>query len=158
MFAMFRPALRMAGHRITALIAVACAVLGGAALITGTGVLAESGLRSHLPVGRLGGADVVVAADQELHPSGDLPIALPERRTVPARLVGELAGLPGVTDAVGDLGFPAALVDAHGRVVPAGDPRAAGHGWSSVKLLDGARVDGDGPAGSGEIAVDSATA
>ncbi|MGW7608977.1 FtsX-like permease family protein [Streptomyces sp. NPDC054766] len=155
---MFRLALRMAGHRITALIAVACAVLGGAALITGTGVLAESGLRSHLPVGRLGGADVVVAADQEFHPSGDLPIALPERRTVPAELVGELAELPGVTEAVGDIGFPAALVDAHGQVVPAGDPRASGHGWSSVKLLGGAQVHGSGPSGSGEIAVDSATA
>jgi putative ABC transport system permease protein len=155
---MFRLALRMVGHRITALIAVACAVLGGAALITGTGVLAESGLRSHLPVGRLGGADVVVAADQEFHPSGDLPIALPERRTVPAELVGELAELPGVTEAVGDIGFPAALVDAHGQVVPAGDPRASGHGWSSVKLLDGAQVHGSAPSGSGEIAVDSATA
>ncbi|MEU2744636.1 hypothetical protein ABZ656_57980, partial [Streptomyces sp. NPDC007095] len=65
---MFRLALQMVRHRITALIAVACAVVGGAALITGTGVLAESGLRSHLPAGRLGGADVVVAADQEFHP------------------------------------------------------------------------------------------
>ncbi|MFE9883095.1 FtsX-like permease family protein [Streptomyces sp. NPDC005784] len=155
---MFSLALRMVGRRITALIAVACAVLGGAALITGTGVLAESGLRSHLPVGRLGGADVVVAADQEFHPSGDLPIALPERRTVPGELVRELAELPGVTEAVGDIGFPTALVDAHGRVVPAGDPRASGHGWSSVKLLDGAQVHGSGPSGSGEIAVDSATA
>ncbi|NEA68499.1 ABC transporter permease [Streptomyces sp. SID12488] len=156
---MFRLALQMVGHRITALIAVACAVLGGAALITGTGVLAESGLRSHLPVGRLGGADVVVAADQELHPSGDMPIALPERRTVPARLVAELAQLPGVTGAVGDLGFPAALIDAHGRVVPAAaDPQASGHGWSSVKLLERAPVDGRAPAGAGEIAVDSATA
>ncbi|MGY1499567.1 FtsX-like permease family protein [Streptomyces sp. QTS52] len=156
---MFRLALQMVGHRITALIAVACAVLGGAALITGTGVLAESGLRSHLPVGRLGGADVVVAADQELHPSGDMPIALPERRTVPAQLVAELAQLPGVTGAVGDLGFPAALIDAQGRVVPAAaGPQSSGHGWSSVKLLERARVDGRGPAGSGEIAVDSATA
>ncbi|WP_329274589.1 ABC transporter permease [Streptomyces sp. NBC_01451] len=155
---MFRLALQMVGHRITALIAVACAVLGGAALITGTGVLAESGLRSHLPVGRLGGADVVVAADQELHPNGDLPIALPERRRVPARLVAELAGLPGVTEAVGDLGFPAAFVDAHGRVVPAGNPQASGHGWSSVKLLGVTRVEGGAPAGPGEIAVDSATA
>ena len=72
---MFRLALHMAAHRITALIAVACAVLGGAALITGTGVLAESGVRSHLPPGRLAGADVVVAADQEFRPAEDLPIA-----------------------------------------------------------------------------------
>ncbi|GAA1880796.1 ABC transporter permease [Streptantibioticus ferralitis] len=155
---MLRLAVHMVGYRISALIAVACAVLGGAALITGTGVLAESGLRSHLPAGRLGGADVVVAADQEYHPAGDLPIALPERRTVPARLVGELAGLPDVTAAVGDLGFPAALVDAHGRVVPAGDPQAAGHGWSSTQLLAAARIRGHAPSGSGEIAVASATA
>ncbi|MFF4347363.1 FtsX-like permease family protein [Streptomyces sp. NPDC001530] len=155
---MLRLAIQMVRHRVTALIAVACAVLGGAALITGTGVLAESGLRSHLPAGRLGGADVVVAADQEFHPAEDLPIALPERRTVSSRLVGELAELPGVTATVGDISFPAALVDAHGQVVPAGDPQAAGHGWSSTKLLDGAHVDGSGPAGSGEVAVDSATA
>ncbi|NEB14327.1 ABC transporter permease, partial [Streptomyces coelicoflavus] len=113
---MLHLALRMAAHRITALIAVACAVLGGAALITTTGVLAESGLRSQLPPGRLGGADVVVAADQEFRPSGDLPLALPERATVPARLVDRLAALPGVTAAVGDIGFPAALADARGGI------------------------------------------
>jgi hypothetical protein len=84
---MLHLAVRMAGHRITALLAVACAVLGGAALITGTGVLAESGLRSQLPAGRLAGADVVVSTDQSFRPAGDLPIALPERGTVPAALV-----------------------------------------------------------------------
>ncbi|WOX11182.1 ABC transporter permease [Streptomyces sp. N50] len=160
---MFRLAIQMVGHRVTALIAVACAVLGGAALVTATGVLAESGLRSHLPAGRLAGASVVVAADQEFHPPGDLPLALPERRRIPAQLVGELGGLPGVTASVGDLGFPAALVDAHGRVVAvasssSGDPQVAGHGWSSTKLLVGARVTGSAPTSSGEVAVDSATA
>lgn len=158
---MFRLAIRMVGHRITALIAVACAVLGGAALITATGVLAESGLRSHLPAGRLDGADVVVAADQEFRPPGELPLALPERHRVPSRLVGELAGLPGVTEAVGDLSFPAALLDARGQVVPVQDPQAAGHGWSSTKLAKppaGAQLDGGAPTGSGEVAVDSVTA
>ncbi|MEV0480300.1 ABC transporter permease [Streptomyces sp. NPDC050508] len=155
---MFRLATQMVGQRVAALIAVACAVLGGAALITATGVLAESGLRSHLPAGRLAGASVVVAADQEFHPPGELPLALPERRRVPAQLVGELGELPGVTAAVGDISFPAALVDARGRVVAAGDPRVSGHGWSSVKLLAGAHVTGSEPTGSGEVAVDSATA
>ncbi|ANS70734.1 integral membrane [Streptomyces lincolnensis] len=155
---MFRLAIHMAAHRITALIAVACAVLGGAALITGTGILAESGVRSHLPPGRLAGADVVVAADQEFHPAGDLPIALPERRRVPAALVADLSGLPGVEATVGDFGFPAALVDSRGRVVPTKDPASAGHGWSSTELLKDRAVDGDAPAGSGEVAVDSATA
>ncbi|MFG2777772.1 FtsX-like permease family protein [Streptomyces prunicolor] len=158
---MFRLAIQMVGHRVTALIAVACAVLGGAALITATGVLAESGLRSHLPAGRLAGASVVVAADQEFHPPGDLPLALPERRRIAAQLVGELGQLPGVTASVGDIGFPAALVDAHGRVVASssGDPQVSGHGWSSTNLLaTGAQVTGSAPSSSGEVAVDSATA
>lgn len=151
---MLHLAWRMAAHRITALLAVACAVLGGAAMITTTGVLAESGLRSQLPPGRLAGADVVVAADQEFHPSGDLPVALPERATVPGRLADRLAALPGVTASVGDIGFPAALVDARGQVVPAdGDPRTAGHGWSSTKLLADPRVEGGAPSGAGEVAV-----
>ncbi|MFI7390079.1 FtsX-like permease family protein [Streptomyces tendae] len=156
---MLHLALRMAAHRITALLAVACAVLGGAALITTTGVLAESGLRSQLPPGRLGGADVVVAAGQEFHPSGDLPIALPERATVPGRLVDRLAALPGVTAAVADIGFPAALVDGRGRPVPvAQDPATAGHGWSSTRLLAGARVEGRAPSGAKAVAVDAAAA
>ncbi|WP_399886779.1 FtsX-like permease family protein [Streptomyces sp. BBFR51] len=161
---MLHLAWRMAAHRISALLAVACAVLGGAALITTTGVLAESGLRSQLPPGRLGGADVVVAADQEFHPSGDLPIALPERAAVPGRLVDRLAALPGVTTAVGDIGFPAALIDGdgdgngNGQVVPATqDPTTAGHGWSSTRLLAHPRVEGRAPTGAGEVAVDAAT-
>ncbi|MEU0964231.1 ABC transporter permease [Streptomyces sp. NPDC005917] len=152
-------ALRMAAHRIASLLAVACAVLGGAALITATGVLAESGLRSQLPPGRLGGADVVVAADQEYHAPGDLPIALPERATVPAALTDRLAKLPGVTAAVGDLGFPAAVTDIHGRLVPVGgqDPAAAGHGWSSSKLLAGPRIEGRAPSAPAEVAVGAAS-
>ncbi|MHB9863763.1 ABC transporter permease [Streptomyces sp. YIM S03343] len=147
-------ALRMAAHRITALIAVVCAVLGGAALITGTGVLAESGLRSTLPPGRLGGADVVVAADQEYHPGAEPSLALPERARLPARLVDKLSRLPGVTAAVGDIGFPTALIDTGGRIVPtADDPVAAGHGWSSTRLLDRPRITGRTPTGAAEIAV-----
>ncbi|MEU9876513.1 FtsX-like permease family protein [Streptomyces phaeochromogenes] len=155
---MLHLAVRMAGHRITALLAVACAVLGGAALITGTGVMAESGFRSQLPAGRLAGAEVVVSTEQSFDSGPDLPIALPERGTVPAKLVDELAQLPGVTAAVGDIGFPAALVDADGQVVPTQDPRTAGHGWSSTKLFVDAKVDGSAPADTGEVALDSATA
>ncbi|GGJ97168.1 membrane protein [Streptomyces camponoticapitis] len=157
---MLRLAVQMARHRISALPAVVCAVLGGAALITGTGVLTESGLRSQLPPGRLGGADILVSADQTFRGGPDLPLALPERGTVPAELVEKLARLPGVTAAVGDIGFPVGLLDARGRAVPVGDPRTAGHNWSSFELLDGAdtggpEMDGKKPSGSGEIAVDS---
>ncbi|MFC8076812.1 FtsX-like permease family protein [Streptomyces sp. NPDC057307] len=155
---MLRLAVQMARHRISALLAVVCAVLGGAALITGTGVLTESGLRSQLPPGRLGGADILVSADQTFRHSPDLPIALPERGTVPAALVERLAQLPGVTAAVGDISFPVGLLDASGRAVPVEDPRTAGHNWSSSRLLAGPDIEGEKPAGAGEIAVDSAVA
>jgi putative ABC transport system permease protein len=151
---MFPLALRMAAHRITALVAVVCAVLGGAALITGTGVLAESGLRSTLPPGRLGGTDVVVAADQEYHPGAEPSLALPERARVPARLVDRLSRLPGVTAAVGDIGFPTALIGTGGRILPSADEAvAAGHGWSSTRLLDRPRITGRAPVRATEIAV-----
>ncbi|MFC8824287.1 FtsX-like permease family protein [Streptomyces sp. NPDC057137] len=165
---MLHLAVQMARHRISALLAVVCAVLGGAALITGTGVLAESGLRSQLPPGRLGGADILVSADQTFRHSPDLPIALPERGTVPAALVERLAQLPGVTAAVGDISFPVGLLDARGRAVPVEDPGTAGHNWSSFRLFAGPDsagrdsagpdIKGEKPAGSGEIAVDSAVA
>src|SRR5690349_23018214 len=93
-------ALRMARHRIAALLAIASAALGGAVFVTGIGVLAESGLRSHAPVGRLAQADVVVSADQTYHPNGDMLIALPERARVPAGFTGHFTRIPGVTAAI----------------------------------------------------------
>ncbi|XVQ09782.1 FtsX-like permease family protein [Spirillospora sp. CA-255316] len=155
---MLHLALRMARHRIAALLAIACATLGGGAFVTGIGVLAESGLRSHVPADRLARADVVVTAKQTYTPEGDLPIALPERARVPGAVAGRLARLPGVTAAVGDVSFPAAAIDGRGGLVPAGDPRTAGHGWSSTALLDGPRVTGTPPAGPAEVAVDAGTA
>jgi len=151
-------AIQMLRNRLTALVAVVCAVLGGAAMITGTAVLAESGLRSHLPAGRLSGTDLVVSADQSYRVPEDMPIALPERATVPAALVDRLAQLPGVLSAVGDVSFPAALIGPGDRPVPSGDPQAAGHGWSSTLLLQHPQIDGRAPSGPGEVAVDSTTA
>ncbi|TYP86879.1 FtsX-like permease family protein [Blastococcus xanthinilyticus] len=158
MSAVFALAVRMTRSRLAALVAVVCAVLGGAAIVTGTGVLAESGLRSELPAGRLAGADVLVSADQTVRQAEDLPVALPERVGVPADLADRLAGIPGVVAAAGDLAFPAAVLTAGGDVVAADDPAAAGHGWSSLQLLPDRQVEGSPPTGPGEVAVDPALA
>ncbi|WP_030383391.1 MULTISPECIES: ABC transporter permease [unclassified Streptomyces] len=155
---MLHLALRSARHRIAALLAVACAILGAAALLTGTGVLAETGLRSSLPAGRLAGADVLVAADQSVRAPGDMTLALTERGTVPATLVDRLAGLPGVKGAATDLSFPAAAVTTDGGFATAADPATAGHGWSSVRLLAHPHITGEAPAGHHEVALDRATA
>ncbi|MCO5997197.1 FtsX-like permease family protein [Actinoallomurus sp. WRP9H-5] len=155
---MLRISLLLTRGRTGALVAIVGAVLGGAAFLTATGVLAESGLRSHLPVERLAGADVVVAARQSVAQDGDLDEPLPERAPVPARPAGLLAALPGVASAVGDLSLPAAVIGRNGAVVDAGDPRTAGHGWSSRTLPGPGSFQGTPPAGSGDVALDAATA
>jgi putative ABC transport system permease protein len=153
---MLRLALHTARRRIAALLAIACATLGGAALLTGIGVLVESGFRSHAPTDRLATAGVIVSAQQTFSSPGDLSIALPERGKVPADLAGRLARLPGVTAAIGDVSFPAALLDGHGGPVSAGDPRVAGHGWASTALLDHPHITGNAPVGPLDVAFGSA--
>ncbi|GAA4614988.1 FtsX-like permease family protein [Actinoallomurus liliacearum] len=155
---MLRISLLLTRGRTGALVAIVCAVLGGSAFLTATGVLAESGLRSHLPVERLAGTDVVVAARQSVAQDEDLAEPLPERAPVPARLVALLAALPGVASSAGDVGLPAAVIGRDGTVIDAGDPRTAGHGWSSRTLPGPASVHGVPPAGPGDVALDAATA
>ncbi|WP_369208100.1 FtsX-like permease family protein [Streptomyces sp. PU-14G] len=153
-------AWHMVRRRIAALLAVTCATLGGAAMVTGIGVLAESGWRSHAPVERLARADVVVSASQTYSPPqpGVPSISLPERARVPAALADRLARLPGVASAVGDRSFPAAVVTGRGDAVPADDPGANGHGWSSTGLLAAHGVTGAAPDGPRDVALDEATA
>ncbi|MDP9793537.1 putative ABC transport system permease protein [Catenuloplanes nepalensis] len=157
-------AARMARHRVAGLIAVACATLGGAALVSAVGVVAESGLRGHPSPGRLASADVVVSAPQTYRVPEDLPITLPDRAGVPSALVARLAALPGVTAAIGDVTVPAAVIGADGRVTP-----VDAHNWTSIALTaptgteDGGRPTGipDGlaaPAGDTQVALDAATA
>ncbi|GAB7046143.1 FtsX-like permease family protein [Catenuloplanes indicus] len=122
-------AARMARHRVAGLIAVACATLGGAALVSAVGVVAESGLRGHPSPGRLAPADVVVSAPQTYSVPEDLPITLPDRAGVPSALVARLAALPGVTAAIPDVTVRTALIAPDGTVTP-----VDGHNWSSLPL------------------------
>jgi putative ABC transport system permease protein len=68
---------------------------------------------SPLPLGRLAGADVVVAADNQLSITTGQgqnaqveSVPLPAYRGVPAQVAQQLAGVPGVASAVGETGFP----------------------------------------------------
>lgn len=155
---MLKLAAAMVRHRVSAVLAVACAVLGAAAFVTATGVLFESGLRSHLPSGRLGGANVIVAAKQSVSTPGDLDPALPVRRKISGELVSQLARVPKVTAALGDISFPAAIVAGDGRVAPSREPATAGHGWSSVTLLPHQHISGTAPLDAADVALGSADA
>lgn len=148
---MTRTALAMAG--LSGLVVAFLAVFGGMALLTGSGVIVESGVRSSVTTQRLAGADVVVSARQSIPQQEDLPVALPERAVLPASLVTQLATAPGVATAVGDLSFPATVVPA-----TAGTPGTTGHGWSSAALTGRAvKTTGTPPRTANEIALPSTT-
>jgi putative ABC transport system permease protein len=131
-----------------AVIVIFTTVLGGCALMCAAGVLVQSAFRSSVTPLRLQAADIVVVAPQSVDQDADLAVALPERAVVPASLRLELAKLPSISAVVGDISFPAALENA-----PVDDVDTAGHGWSSVQLLEGVRVMGTAPRGGDEVAV-----
>lgn len=155
-------AAKLARGHISGLLAVAIAVLGGAAFVTVGGVLADTGLRSHAPVERLPGAEVVVSAPQSLPQAEDLDVPLPERRGLPESLVADLAELSEADEVVGDIGFPAAITggdaEAAGAVSAGDDPRTAGRAWSAVALVESADVSGTPPQRADEVALDASTA
>ncbi|MFI6298608.1 FtsX-like permease family protein [Nonomuraea sp. NPDC050790] len=149
---MIRTALAMSG--IGGLVVAFFAVFGGMALVTGTGVIIESGLRSDLTGQRLVRADLLVSAPQSLPQKEDLPLALPERAVVPADLAGELARLDGVASATGDVTFPATPLTL-GTATPRGTatPLGGGHGWGSAVLAGSALVSGRAPRAHDEVVV-----
>ncbi|MFG3341645.1 FtsX-like permease family protein [Glycomyces sp. NPDC048151] len=151
-FPMLGPSLSMARKRIGGLIAVACAVLGGAAMVTATAVLAETGASSHLPAERLAFADLVIAADQAypLPENPDLPFS--ERVPVAADLAAQAAAVPGVAAAVPDLSFPVDLTTGTGTGAV-----VEGHNWETAALSTDP-VDGVAPTGPGELVLNAATA
>jgi putative ABC transport system permease protein len=79
--------------------------------------LGVAGAHAPSPLGRLAGADVVVAADNQLRVTTGTgedrqqeSAPLPAYRGVPAGLAGELARVPGVAGATGLTGLPAGAV------------------------------------------------
>jgi putative ABC transport system permease protein len=123
-------------------------VLGGCALMCAAGILAQSAFQSKITAQRLKGADVVVTAPQSVRQDAGPVVGLSERAVVPAALARQLAGLPGVTDVVGDLSFPAAIPGTGVQNVS-----LAGHGWSSVQVLEGVAVLGRRPRAEGQVAL-----
>ncbi|PZG53024.1 hypothetical protein C1I98_06215, partial [Spongiactinospora gelatinilytica] len=168
--------MSLAMARIGGLAVVFVAVLGGVALVTGAGVIMDSGFRSQ-PAVRLAGADVVVSAPQSIRRAEDLPLALPERATVPTTLTHQIAAIPGVAATTGDLSFPAAKIPTAADTVAAPDasadgdstaaantsrdaasptapePAGAGHGWASLAFSGGRVVEGRAPRADGEVAL-----
>ncbi|WP_193608012.1 ABC transporter permease [Nocardioides lijunqiniae] len=125
-------------------VGVFVAVLLASTLMTGLGVLMESGLRGGVPPERYASADVMVGGRQSLPVEEDLAVPFAERVTLPEEAVEEIAALPGVERAVADVSVPLGTAD---------DRRVDAHGWGSAVLGSQELVDGEEPQGDLDVVV-----
>lgn len=153
---MFKIALRTLRLRKGGFLATFVAVFFGALVVSACGGLMETGIRSETPVQRLAAAPIVVGGQQTLKLPEEDPATLepedkhkfenatlPERVRLDAGLADRLRAVPGVTDVVGELSFPARI----------GAASALGHAWNSAVLTPYA-LSGQAPT-PGEVVVDA---
>ncbi|WP_446663715.1 FtsX-like permease family protein [Flexivirga sp. B27] len=138
--------------RIGEVVAIACAVLVGAVLVTACLVVAETGLRSHLPAQRLASADLVVTGRQTVPVDEDLDVPLPDRAPVRADVLRRVAAVHGVASASADTTFTATPLTSSGKPLPMNDIRHNGHSWDPV-LLPAKSFRGSQPHGPRQVAL-----
>ncbi|MFC4854751.1 ABC transporter permease [Actinophytocola glycyrrhizae] len=152
---MLRIALRTLRFRKGAFVATFLAMTFGAVLVAACAGLMETGIRGEVPAQRLAAARFVVTGSQTwampkenpADPEEDGEAAyLPERVRLSGELVGEVARVPGVAAAVGEVSVP----------VLAGEHRVEGRGWSSAALTPVSLVAGQVPA-TGEVVLGQGT-
>lgn len=125
-------------------VGVAVAVFVASALVTGLGVLVESGVRGGLAPVRYTAAPVVVGAPQQVAVPNDLPVPLHERAPLPQDAAAQVAAVAGVDRVVADVTVP--LTDAGGRLTEA-------HPWGAVGLSGAALRQGAEPTAADEVVV-----
>ena len=148
-------------HHRGSFVGVAVAVLVASAVVTGLGVLVESGMRGGLSPQRYAVADVVVGAPQQVDVPEDLPVPLRERAPLPADAARDIAALPGVDRVVADVTVPLALA---GAAADAGSDAGAAasvveaHPWEATALTGFELREGREPATADEVAVTAGSA
>lgn len=130
-------------HHRAGFVGVAVSTLVAAALITGLGILVESGMRGGLAPERYTSAEVVVGGAQSVDVPEDLPVPLTERAKLPADAQEAIAALPGVESVVADV--TVVLTGDHGRV--------EAHPWSASALSGFRITEGAEPSGRLEVVV-----
>ncbi|MEU2249367.1 FtsX-like permease family protein [Streptomyces sp. NPDC019224] len=149
-------ALKTLRHRKAAFAGAFVTLLCAAALVTGCGMLLETGLRGKVAPERYAGTPVVVAGDQYVHrtvvkkkgKTKHKAKQIAERRWIPASLADELRELPGVRKVVAEVTFP---------VREDGGREALGHGWDSAALTPFTLAAGRAPKAADEVVVDAAS-
>jgi putative ABC transport system permease protein len=136
---MLRLAVLSARGRFGAFTGALVALIAAAVLSMAWGMQLESILRTHAPVERYAATAAVVTGQQETGTGHD--VLLGERARVSSALIAQLAAVPGVRSAVGDVSVPASF---GGRSVVA-------HGWGSAALTPYVLSAGRPPAGPDEV-------
>ncbi|HXD67056.1 MAG TPA: ABC transporter permease, partial [Solirubrobacteraceae bacterium] len=136
---MLRIAILSARGRLGTFAGALVALFAASVLAMAWGMQFEAVLRAAPPVERYAGAAAVVTGQQQVGPDRD--VLLPERARVSTGLVSQLAAVPGVRAAIGDVSVPATL---------ARHPAVA-HGWSSAALTPYVLSAGRPPARPGEV-------
>lgn len=143
-------------HHRGSFVGVAVAVFVASALVTGLGVLVESGMRGGLAPERYAVADVVVGAPQQVDVPEDLPVPLRERAPLPTDASRDIAALPDVDRVVVDVTVPLTL--------PGADPGAAAsavveaHPWEATALTGFELREGREPTAADEVVVSAGSA
>jgi putative ABC transport system permease protein len=139
----------------------ALAVVLGVGFVVGTLILTDTLSKAfdQAFAGTTEGTDVVVRGMSAFDPGiGGAPgsEAFEERSPVPEELVGEVAAIPGVATAVGEVTGYAQLVDPNtGDPISTMGPPTLGVSWNPSSGLE---MRSGSPPGPGEIAVDAGTA
>src|SRR5919199_3907679 len=136
---MFRLAVLTARGRFGTFTGALVAVIAASVLATAWGMQLESILRAQPPVERYAGAAAVVTGQQTV--GADHDVLLGERARVSSDLAADLAAVPGVKAAIGDVSVPARLATR----------AAVAHGWSSAALTPYVLTAGRAPARPGEV-------
>ncbi|MFI0815963.1 ABC transporter permease [Streptomyces sp. NPDC021098] len=153
-FRLVRMTLR---ERKAGLVGAFVALVGASALVTAFGILLQSGIGSGVPTQRYAGAAVVVSGEQTFKvrdgKTKEKPLAEPA--ALDRGLVREIARVPGVRKAVGDISFPAQVVNGSGDLVDGDNDRpSTGHGWDSAVLGPFELTGGRAPERTGEVVLD----
>ena len=159
---MLRVALQGLRGRKTPFVGAFVALAVAAALVMACATLLQAGVRSKPPVERYSGTPIVITGHQKATVNAgtdaEESIAVYERARVARSLVGRVAAVPGVEQAVADVSVPATLRSG-GQVVegPSGHPTAL-HPWATSALTPYELSSGRAPVRSGELVVDSGMA
>ena len=148
-------------HNSASFAGVAVAIFVASALVTGLGVLVESGIRGGLAPERYTAVDVVVGSPQYVDVPEDLPLTLPERAPLPADAARDIAEIPGVESVVADVTVPLVAVpptagaSADGASVDGSTASelVEAHPWAATALTGFVLREGREPASADEVVV-----